>query len=126
MVIGRWDRLRIDQIVTNLLSNAIKYGQGKPIEVSVKSLGTTARLIVHDSGIGIDPEWQARLFQRFERAVSVRNYGGFGLGLWIVRQIVEAHGGTICLESRLGEGSTFVVDLPLAADISQRPEESFL
>jgi PAS domain S-box-containing protein len=112
-VIGRWDRLRLEQVVTNLLSNAIKYGASQPVELSVVQEGSTARLTVRDHGIGIAPEHQARIFQRFERAVSERHYGGFGLGLWIVRQIVESLGGTIRVESQPGQGATFTVSLPL-------------
>jgi signal transduction histidine kinase len=113
-IVGRWDRLRIDQIVTNLLSNAIKYGGGKPIEVESGITGDRAWLEVTDHGIGISSENQARIFERFERAVSSKHYGGFGLGLWIVRQIVQAHGGDISIKSRVGEGSSFLAELPLA------------
>lgn len=112
-IVGEWDALRIDQIVDNLLSNAIKYGEGGPIEVEVACDDDHARIVVRDHGIGISPEDQSRIFGRFERAVSTRYYGGFGLGLWITRQVVEAHGGTIHVESELGEGSTFEVVLPL-------------
>jgi signal transduction histidine kinase len=110
--IGPWDRMRIDQVLTNLLTNAVKYGGGKPIEVELVRRSTSARLIVRDHGIGIALEDQRRIFERFERAASPRHYGGFGLGLWIARQIVEASGGNIQVESAPGEGSTFVVDLP--------------
>jgi signal transduction histidine kinase len=113
-ITGNWDRLRIDQIATNLLSNAIKYGGGKPIEIDLSIVGDRARLRVTDHGIGIDEGNQARIFERFERAVSSKHYGGFGLGLWIVRQIIQAHGGEITIDSRIGEGSTFTADLPLA------------
>jgi signal transduction histidine kinase len=109
---GRWDRMRIEQIVTNLISNAIKYAAGKPIEVTVEAKGDWARLTVKDHGIGIAESDQLRIFERFERVVSGRQAGGFGLGLWIVREIVQALGGTIRVESRLGEGTSFVVDLP--------------
>lgn len=111
-LIGSWDRLRLEQVVTNLVSNAIKYGDGLPIEVSLEGDDTTACLSVTDHGIGIEPDNQKRLFERFERAVSRRNYGGFGLGLWITQQIVDAMGGQIAVESRPGEGSTFRVTLP--------------
>ncbi|WP_437599153.1 ATP-binding protein [Sorangium sp. So ce590] len=111
-IVGRWDRLRLDQIVTNLLSNAIKYGAGKPIDVAVRDLGDRARLVVRDRGIGIAPDQQARIFERFERAVSSENYSGFGMGLWIVRQIADALGATIEVDSRPGDGATFTVDLP--------------
>ncbi len=111
---GQWDRLRLDQVVTNLVANAIKYGAGKPIDVVVESHGPHATVVVHDRGIGIDPAAQQRIFERFERAVSSRHYGGLGLGLWISRQIVEAHGGTISVLSAPGEGARFEVRLPWA------------
>jgi signal transduction histidine kinase len=96
----------------NLLSNAMKYGTGKPVEVSVQHVGMSAKLIVRDHGIGISKGDQKRIFDRFERAVSIKRFGGLGLGLFIVRQIVNAHQGTIRVESELGKGSTFIVELP--------------
>ncbi len=113
---GQWDRLRLDQVVTNLLSNAMKYGRGNPIQVEAEATGGQIRLSVKDGGIGIAAEDLSRLFNRFERAVSERNYGGFGLGLWITRQIVEAMGGRIHVTSQLGVGSTFTVELPRQRD----------
>jgi PAS domain S-box-containing protein len=113
--VGEWDRLRLEQIVTNLLTNAAKYGAGRPIEIEVDGGEATARFSIRDHGIGIPAEHQARIFERFERAVSDRHYGGLGLGLWIVRQIVDAFGGTIRVESRAGAGSTFTVLLPRSA-----------
>ncbi len=110
--VGQWDKLRLDQVVTNLLSNAVKYGRGNPIQLTTEVVGDRARLSVQDGGIGIAAEDLARLFNRFERAVSERNYGGFGLGLWIARQIIEAMGGRIEVRSELGVGSTFTVELP--------------
>jgi signal transduction histidine kinase/CHASE3 domain sensor protein len=109
---GTWDRMRVEQIVTNFLSNAIKYGAGRPIDIRVDGDENAARLTVRDRGIGIRPEHQVRIFQRFERAVSKSDYGGFGLGLWIVRQIVDAHGGEIHVTSAPGQGSAFTVELP--------------
>jgi signal transduction histidine kinase len=111
-VLGTWDRSRLDQVITNLLHNALKYGAGQPIEVSVSTDGTRARLAVRDGGIGISPEDHARIFERFERAAPGKHYSGFGIGLWICKQIVEALGGDIRVMSRLGEGSTFEVSLP--------------
>ncbi len=111
-IVGRWDRMRIDQIVSNLLSNAIKYGENNPIEISVGREADRARIIVRDHGVGIASADLPRIFERFERAAA-RHVGGFGLGLWIVRQVVEALGGTIAVESRLGSGSVFIVELPL-------------
>src|SRR5262249_35089830 len=101
-VMGRWDRCRLEQVVTNLVCNAIKYGRGRPIEIGVSAAKDRAVLRVRDHGIGIDAEAQRRIFERFERAVPSRHYGGLGLGLYIVRQIVELHGGTIGVESAPG------------------------
>ncbi len=112
-VVGLWDRLRMEQVVTHLVSNAVRYGRRGPIDVVVECDADRARVIVRDQGIGIAPDACERIFGRFERAASARNYGGLGLGLYIVRQIVEAHGGTIAVASRPGEGSTFTVELPL-------------
>ncbi|WP_437539210.1 ATP-binding sensor histidine kinase [Sorangium sp. So ce726] len=113
-VVGLWDGSRVDQIVSNLLANAIKFGAGKPVEISVGEEAGTARLSVRDHGIGIDPALQKQIFERFERAVSDKHYGGLGLGLYISRSLVEAHGGSICVESALGAGATFIVELPQA------------
>jgi signal transduction histidine kinase len=108
---GSWDRLRLEQVVMNLVSNALKFGAGKPVDVRVTADKGRARLIVRDNGIGIPLKDQIRIFDRFERAVSSRNYGGLGLGLWIARQVVEAHGGVIRVESEPGNGATFIVEL---------------
>ncbi len=93
----------------------MKYGEGKPIEVrlSLDESRSEARLVVRDYGIGIRPEDQARIFRRFERASSANQYPGLGLGLYIVRQIVDAHGGAIDVQSQPNEGSSFTVALPL-------------
>jgi signal transduction histidine kinase len=112
-VVGAWDKARLAQVMTNLLGNAIKYGGGEPIQVRVWSEGERARLAVEDRGIGVPEGKAAQIFERFERAVPARHYGGLGLGLYIVRQIVEAHGGAITLESAPGKGTTFSVDLPI-------------
>ncbi|WP_246357097.1 GAF domain-containing sensor histidine kinase [Pyxidicoccus fallax] len=109
---GVWDQLRIEQVLSSLLSNAIKYGAGRPIAVSVEGDGELARLCVRDQGIGLASEDASRIFERFERAVSARRYGGMGLGLYVAKQIVEAHGGTIVVRSQPGKGSTFTVVLP--------------
>ncbi|AUX40049.1 signal transduction histidine kinase [Sorangium cellulosum] len=113
-VVGRWDPMRLDQVLTNLLSNAIKYGAGAPIEIEAARRGDHVRVAVIDHGIGIDPDAQARIFERFERAVSSGHYSGFGLGLWIVHHIVERLGGAIRVSSAPGQGATFTVELPLA------------
>jgi len=112
---ARWDRFRIEQVVTNLLSNAIKYGASKPVDVVVDRDDGSARIVVTDRGPGILAEHHGRLFERFARFAPTRHYAGFGLGLWIARVIVEAHGGTIGVRSQVGEGASFFVDLPLAA-----------
>ncbi|HSY38029.1 MAG TPA: ATP-binding protein [Polyangia bacterium] len=110
--VGAWDASRLDQVITNLLSNAIKYGAGKPVEITVDVTGDRAVLAVHDHGLGIPAEDQDRIFRRFERAASSRNYAGIGLGLWIVKQIVDALGGTVTVDSRPELGATFTVELP--------------
>jgi signal transduction histidine kinase len=111
---GMWDPTRIEQIISSLLENAIKYGAGKPIELRVKARAGTACLSIRDHGIGIDPNSSARIFERFERAVSARHYGGLGLGLFLTRELVNAHGGRISVHSEPSAGSTFTVLLPCA------------
>jgi PAS domain S-box-containing protein len=109
---GRWDRLRVEQVITNLLVNAAKFGEGKPIGLAVESDATHARIRVSDRGIGIAADAQARVFERFERAVPSEHFGGLGIGLYIVRQVVEAHGGEVRVESTPGAGASFTVELP--------------
>ncbi len=111
-VSGFWDRLRMEQVLSNLLTNALKFGAGEPVEVGVSTAGDEAVLFVRDHGIGIHDADQRRIFGRFERVVSRETYPGMGLGLWITREIVEAHGGRIGVESRPGAGATFRVTLP--------------
>ncbi len=113
-LVGLWDRTRLDQVVTNLVSNAIKYGLGKPIEIAASGDAERVVLVVRDHGIGIDPHMQDRVFDPFARAVSARNYGGLGLGLYIVRTIVDGLGGSVNVESTPEQGSTFTVSLPRA------------
>ena len=112
-IVGRWDQLRLEQVVTNLLSNAMKFGRGKPIEVTLSQLDGKARLAVTDHGAGMHDGIRQRLFERFTRGVSDRHHGGLGLGLYVTRMIVEAHGGRIEVETEIGCGSTFTVELPL-------------
>jgi signal transduction histidine kinase len=92
---------------------ALKYGMGKPIELTVTREGAAAWLKVRDEGIGISESDQARIFEPFERAVSTLDQGGFGIGLWVVRKLVEAMDGAITVSSHPGKGSTFTVMLPL-------------
>ena len=114
-VAGTWDKQRMEQVVTNLLTNALKYGAGKPVHVRVAVEEGQAVLSVRDEGIGIAPEHHAQVFERFMRAVSDRHYSGLGLGLFITREIVQAHGGRIEVQSELGQGATFTVRLPQQA-----------
>lgn len=111
---GCFDRARLAQVLDHLLENALKYGAGTPVSVRLSVEGPVARLTVRDGGIGISSEQRPRLFERYGRAVSERHYGGLGLGLYLTRTIVEAEGGRVSLESCLGEGATFGVELPLA------------
>jgi signal transduction histidine kinase len=111
---GSWDRMRVDQVITNLLANALKYGRHRPVQVRVSGDAQSGRVQVQDQGIGIPAEQQQLIFQRFARAVSGQDYEGVGLGLWISRQIVEALGGSLRVESEAGSGSTFTVELPRA------------
>jgi signal transduction histidine kinase len=100
-------------VLENLLSNAMKYGAGCPIHLRCRAEQGHALLSVEDEGIGISPEDQQRIFGRFERAASMRHYGGFGLGLYILREIVEGHGGTVSVASEPGKGARFTVTIPL-------------
>jgi two-component system, sensor histidine kinase and response regulator len=109
---GCWDRMRLDQVITNLLSNAVRYSAGKPIEIHVTGEAERALLRVRDYGVGISPEHRERIFKRFERVESDRTGTSYGLGLWIVHRIVDALGGRVDVESELGQGSTFSVELP--------------
>ncbi len=112
-VTGRLDRAHVERAILSLLDNAIKFGEGKPIEVSLRRDGCVAELAVRDHGRGIPADRLPALFAPFERGVPKENFGGLGLGLYIARAVVEAHGGTVVAESRLGEGATLVVRLPL-------------
>ncbi|WP_416424761.1 hybrid sensor histidine kinase/response regulator [Pseudomonas sp. App30] len=112
-VVGTWDEFRVEQVISNLVSNALRYGGRGPIEVSVYAHKGAALVEVRDHGIGISKENQARIFQQFERVSATHVVAGLGLGLFISEQIVVAHGGSITVQSALGEGSTFIVSLPL-------------
>ncbi len=113
-VVGRWDRGRLEQVVANLLSNACKYGAGRPVKVTLSCEAAVARLEVADQGIGIPAESQERIFERFERAVSASHYAGLGLGLYIVRRVLDALGGKVGVASQPGAGAIFRIELPLA------------
>jgi PAS domain S-box-containing protein len=123
--LGYWDRSRLDQVVTNLVGNAVKYGAGSPITVFLSAGSGQVRLTVRDAGPGIPPEHQERIFGQFERATPSENLPGMGLGLWLVRRIVTAHGGAVTVDSILGQGATFQVVLPTGDFASsQRPDEN--
>jgi signal transduction histidine kinase len=111
-IVGRWDRRKLDEIVTNFLSNAIKYGAGKPIAISVRAAADEVTIEVADHGIGIALLDQERVFERSSRLESSHHYGGFGLGLWSAKVLVEAMGGRVELQSVLGAGSSFRVHFP--------------
>lgn len=110
---GRFDARTLEIVLEHLIDNALKYGEGEPVHVSVEGVGDTAVVRVLDFGIGIDEEDQERIFEKFERSVSVEHYGGLGLGLFIARELVEAHGGSLEVHSENGRGTVFTVKLPL-------------
>lgn len=109
---GFWDGDRIERVIWNLITNAVKYGNGKPISVAIEQSRGGVKVIVEDQGPGIAPDQMARLFQRFERAKGMKKTPGLGLGLYIVKQIVSAHGGQVNCDSVVGQGSKFSVYLP--------------
>jgi signal transduction histidine kinase len=109
---GVWDEFRVEQIIINLLTNALRYGGGKPVEVTLYVDKNVAEVIVRDNGNGITMADQHRIFEPFERA-GTKVGSGLGLGLYIARQLAEAHGGTLKVESTYGEGAAFRLQLPL-------------
>ncbi len=113
-VVGSWDRSRLEQALLNLLSNAAKFAAGGPVEIAVSGDERTARIAVTDSGPGVPPERREAIFEKFERAVTEEEErgGGLGLGLYVAREIVRAHGGTIRCEGEPGRGATFAIELP--------------
>jgi signal transduction histidine kinase len=119
---GWWDPVLLEKSFRHLLSNALKFGQGHPVEVTVRAEGPLARLSVKDQGIGIAPEEQARILGRFERAVSTRHYGGFGLGLWLVQKMVGVMSGSFALRSEPGKGTECIIELPREPHLT-RPGE---
>ena len=114
---GLWDAARLEQVLTNLVTNALAFGAGKPITITVSD-GASVRVDIRDEGIGIAEHDVERIFEKFERAVSVRNYGGLGVGLYLSREILTAHGGSIEVRSELGKGTTFSISVPKAPKVS--------
>jgi two-component system OmpR family sensor kinase len=121
-IIGISDSVALGQVAENLLTNALKFGAGHPVTVTLRSDPRTVWLIIRDHGIGISGEDRIRVFERFERAVTSREHGGFGIGLWLANRLVMAMGGMLTVESVPGDGSTFTVMLPLHG--AQQPETS--
>ncbi len=109
---GAWDEALLERAVSQLLSNAVKFGQGRPITLRLEDVAGIAQLTVIDRGVGIPYEEQERIFEPFERAVSVRHYGGLGVGLWVVKRVVDALGGQVRVRSQPGRGAAFIVTLP--------------
>jgi PAS domain S-box-containing protein len=111
-VTARWDGRRMMQVLVNLVSNALKYAPGSPIRISSAGVDGSASITVEDSGPGISEERQKSIFERFERAGAPASVGGLGLGLFIARRIVEAHHGSIQVESHVGGGTKFMIEIP--------------
>ena len=111
------DEFRVEQVITNLLTNALRYGRGKPVVVTVglREQENEAFVSVRDQGAGIAPADQERIFEQFERAEGSTQVPGLGLGLYIARQIAQAHQGRLEVRSTPGEGAEFVLTLPLPA-----------
>ena len=113
--LGRGDERRLTQVLLNLVSNAIKFTDSGSVEIGVKTAKDEFKIMVRDTGPGISPADQARIFEEFQQVddSSTRTKGGTGLGLSISRRLVEMHGGRIDLESKVGAGSTFSIILPV-------------
>ena len=113
-ILGTWDDFRVEQIIVNLITNALRYGGGKPVTISLLTVGDNVEIHVQDQGRGIPANEQQRIFEKFERLGNKEIREGLGMGLYIARQLAEAHGGQLSVRSTLGEGSCFILQLPLA------------
>lgn len=113
---GYFDRDRMEQVLVNLLTNALKYGEGKAVFIRLERINKTARLEILDHGMGISPENFEIIFKKYERVVSADEVSGLGIGLFISKEIVEAHGGKIWVESAIGKGAKFIAELPVDSD----------
>src|SRR3954469_18589674 len=111
-VSGSFDRTAVEQVIENVVSNAIRYGAVQPINVAFTADGNNIWLVVSDQGIGISEVDQARIFEQFQRVIDNNTAGGFGVGLWITKQLALAMRGSISVSSEPGAGSTFTVMLP--------------
>ncbi len=113
---GKWDQLRIVQVISILLSNVAKYARGKPAEIRTSRVADNRiRMVVIDHGDGIPKELHSSIFNRFERHVDYMHVSGLGLGLYIAKNFVQAHRGQIWVESEIGKGAKFIVELPMSA-----------
>ncbi len=121
-VLGVWDRLRLEGAITNLITNALRYGGGGPVEIAVETRNGAAELSVTDQGPGVSEADLPRIFDRFERAAPADHHGGLGLGLYLVREVAVAHGGSIRAERRRARGARFVLRLPIGEAAASAPE----
>lgn len=112
-LVGSWDKMRIEQVISNIVNNAIKYAKDSPVEIKLLREGNNAVMLIKDNGPGIHPDSQSKIFQRFERVTNDSSVNGMGLGLFICKEILERHHGSISVISKLGEGSEFRITLPL-------------
>jgi signal transduction histidine kinase len=113
-LVGEWDGRRLEHVVSNLISNAVKFSpSGGDVIVTVDRVEGDAALAVRDQGVGIVPEDRAAIFERFRRGSNVKGIPGTGIGLTLAKEIVEAHGGQVFVESAPGKGSTFTLRLPV-------------
>ena len=113
-VYGNWDDFRVEQIIINLITNALRYGGDKPVAVGLAVVGDAVEIYVQDQGSGIAPNEQQRIFEKFERLGNNKVREGLGMGLYIARQLAEAHGGSLSVRSNPGEGARFTLCLPSA------------